>query len=114
MTQLRDQVAIVTGGGRGIGRAAAATLAALGAARGWTASAASKGGIAQLTRSLAVELEHTGVTVCAYNPGPVATAMHERMQRASADDFELADEAREVARAGRLRDPKDAARVIAY
>lgn len=83
-------------------------------ARGWTASAASKGGVAQLTRSLAQEIAHTGVCVCAYNPGPVETVMLERIRRASTDDFELADEYREMQQAGRVRDPKTAARVIAY
>ena len=83
-------------------------------ARGWTASAAGKAGVAQMTRSLASELEHTGVAVCAYDPGPVDTAMQRRLQRASNEDFELADEYRELQRTGRVRDPKDAARVIAY
>src|SRR5438105_2130634 len=67
-------------------------------ARGWTASAASKAGIAQMTRSLAAELAHTGVGVCAYNPGPIDTAIQERIRCASTDDFELADEYREMQR----------------
>ena len=40
--------------------------------------------------------------------------MQRRIQRASNEDFELADEYRELQRTGRVRDPKDAARVIAY
>jgi 2-hydroxycyclohexanecarboxyl-CoA dehydrogenase len=83
-------------------------------ARGWTALAASKGGIVQMTRSLASELVHTGVTVLAYNPGPVDTTLQERMRGASSEDFELVDEYRDAQRNGRLRAPKDAARVIAY
>src|SRR5881296_172031 len=36
---------------------------------GWTAYAAGKAAIVMMTRSLALELEDTGVTVCAFNPG---------------------------------------------
>lgn len=83
-------------------------------AQGLSASATSKGGIVQMTRALAIELEHTGVTVCAYDPGAVDTAMQRRMQRAAVDDFPAAEEYRALQQSGQIRSPKDAARVIAY
>ena len=75
---------------------------------------ASKAGLLGLTRTLAIELEHTGVTVCAYDPGPVDTALLRRMQRASADDFRDVEGDRAQEKSGHVRSPKDAARVIAY
>ena len=67
-----------------------------------------------MTRSLALELEHTGVTAAAYDPGPVATAMQERIRRQSADDFPRVEEYRQLESEGRLADPKIAARAVAY
>lgn len=81
---------------------------------GWTAYAASKAAVVQLTRALALELENTGVTAVAYDPGPMDTEMQERIRRASTADFPRADEFRQMQREGRLRDPRVAARVIAY
>jgi len=81
---------------------------------GWTAYAAAKAGVVQLTRSLAIEIEGTGVTVCAYNPGAMDTEMQERIRRMSVQDFPRVDEYREMERAGRLIDPKQAARIVAY
>src|SRR5512132_2645569 len=81
---------------------------------GWTAYSASKAGVVQLTRSLAVELEGTGVTACVYNPGPLDTEMQERIRRLSTKDFPRADEYRQLDQEGKLRDPKEAARQVAY
>jgi NAD(P)-dependent dehydrogenase (short-subunit alcohol dehydrogenase family) len=80
---------------------------------GWTAYSAAKAGVVQMTRSLALEIEATGVTAVAYNPGPIDTPMQERLRRAGAD-FARAEEFQEMQREGRLRDPKKAARDIAY
>ena len=81
---------------------------------GWTAYSASKAGVVQLTKSLALELEGTGVTACAYNPGPMDTEMQERLRRVSSTDFPRADEYRQMEREGKLLDPKQPARVVAY
>ncbi len=81
---------------------------------GWTAYSASKAAVEQLTRSLALEIDGTGVTACTFNPGGMDTQMQERIRRAAASDFPRADEYRELAREGRLVDPKAPARVIGY
>jgi NAD(P)-dependent dehydrogenase (short-subunit alcohol dehydrogenase family) len=44
----------------------------------------------------------------------VDTEMQERLRRASTSDLPRSDEYRAIQREGRLRSPKDAARVIAY
>jgi len=81
---------------------------------GWTAYAASKAGTVQLTKSLALELEGTGVTACTYNPGVMDTEMQERLRRMDVRDFPRAEEYRQLQREGRLIDPKRAARAVAY
>jgi len=81
---------------------------------GWTAYTAGKAAVEQLTRSLGVELERTGVTVCALRPGKVETALQERVRRSSPEDFPRVEEYREAKRAGQVADPKDRARIVAY
>ncbi len=81
---------------------------------GWTAYGASKAAVEQLTRALAVELVGTGVTASALRPGLMDTPMQERIRGASPDDFPRAGEFRDAQRAGRLRDPKEPARAVAY
>jgi 3-oxoacyl-[acyl-carrier protein] reductase len=81
---------------------------------GWTAYSAAKAAVVQLTRSLALEVEGTGVTACAFNPGAMDTEMQERIRRTPASDFPRADEFRAAAREGGLADPKVPARAIAY
>ena len=84
------------------------------ASAGMTAYSAAKAGVEQLTRALALEVADSGVAVCSYDPGPVDTEMQERLRRASTADLPRSDEYRAIQREGRLRSPKDAARVIAY
>lgn len=84
------------------------------ASAGWTAYCASKAAVDQLTRALALEIEDSGVTACAFYPGYLDTPMQERIRRSSPEDFPRVEEFRELERQGKLRDPREAARAIAY
>jgi NAD(P)-dependent dehydrogenase (short-subunit alcohol dehydrogenase family) len=84
------------------------------ASAGWSAYCVAKAGVDQLTRVLALELEGTGVTAAAFHPGYMDTAMQERIRRASPQAFPRVEEYREAHRDGRLKDPHDPARVVAY
>lgn len=100
---------------RGYGRIVnVSSSAARRASAGWTAYCASKAAVDQLTRALALEVEDGGVTACAFYPGYMDTAMQERIRRASPAEFPRVEEFRELHRQGKLRDPRDAARAIAY
>lgn len=100
---------------RGHGRIVnVSSSAARRASAGWTAYCASKAAVDQLTRALALEIEDTGVTACAFYPGYMDTGMQERIRRATPSEFPRVEEFRELERQGKLKDPREAARTIAY
>ena len=84
------------------------------ASAGWSAYCAAKAAVDQLTRVLALEMEGSGVTVCAFHPGYMDTAMQERIRRATPADFPRVEEYRLAHQEGRTRDPHDPARIVAY
>ena len=100
---------------RGYGRIVnVSSSAAWRASAGWTAYCAGKAAVDQLTRALAMELEHSGITACAFYPGYMDTRMQERIRHASPEDFTRVEEFRELKRQGKLRDPHGPARMVAY
>jgi len=84
------------------------------ASAGWSAYCAAKAAVDQLTRVLALEMEGSGVSVCAFHPGFMDTAMQERIRRASPEEFPRVEEYREAHRQGKTKDPHDPARIVAY
>ncbi|HEY8807286.1 MAG TPA: SDR family oxidoreductase [Candidatus Limnocylindria bacterium] len=84
------------------------------ASAGWSAYCAAKAAVDQLTRVLALEMEGTGISVAAFHPGYMDTAMQERIRAASPEDFPRVEEYREAHRKGLTKDPHDPARVVAY
>ena len=69
------------------------------------AYAATKGAVEALTRTLAAEVGHKGITVNAVNPGPTNTGwMDEDLRRELAAKFPT----------GRFGEPEDAARLVAF
>jgi benzil reductase ((S)-benzoin forming) len=81
---------------------------------GWTAYSAGKSAVVMMTRSLALELEGSGVTACTFNPGYMDTEMQERIRRTPTSEFPRSDEYRQAQREGKLKDPKESARAIGY
>lgn len=84
------------------------------ASAGWSAYCAAKAAVDQLTRVLAIEMEGSGVSAAALHPGYIETAMQERIRRSSPEEFPRVEEYREAHRTGRVKDPHDPARVVAY
>lgn len=81
---------------------------------GWTAYGAAKAAIEQLTRNLGLELEGTGVAVCAFDPGVMDTAMQEQLRRAAPEDLPTVHQFVAHKAEGRLRDPREPALAITY
>ena len=84
------------------------------ASAGWSAYCAAKAAVDQLTRVLAVELGGTGIAAASFHPGYIETAMQERIRAASPEQFPRVEEYRAAHREGRVQDPRDPARVVAY
>lgn len=80
------------------------------ASAGWSAYCAAKAAVDQLTRVLALELDGSGITVSAFDPGLIDTAMQERVRRATPAQVPRVEEYRQ----GRVTGPHDPARVVAY
>lgn len=81
---------------------------------GWTAYCAGKAAVDQLTRALALEIDGSGVTVCAIHPGYMDTPMQERIRTLRAEDFPRVGEYRAAHKEGRVLDPRVPARAVAY
>lgn len=86
------------------------------AAPNWSAYAASKAGLDHFTRSLAIELEDSGVRVNSLHPGIVETAMVQTLRSATPAQLPLARRQffEEATAKGEVYSPETAARIIAW
>jgi NAD(P)-dependent dehydrogenase (short-subunit alcohol dehydrogenase family) len=105
MTQWRDQVAVVTGAGRGLGQATALP--------GNAFYAAAKAEVVILTRRFALELGPHGITVNAVAPGFVRTDMTQR-SRGAADWAGTQQRLAARAMMSRIGEPQDIANAVVF
>lgn len=83
-------------------------------AAGHTAYAATKGAVHLMTKSLALEHARDGIRVNAVCPGEIRTPMLSSERAAPPTEAELSDLADRAVPMGRLGDPADVARVVAF
>ena len=81
---------------------------------GWSAYAASKGGIDALTRQAAVEYASRGIRVNSIVPGTILTEMNERILREVDDPDALQAEWRTMHPVGRVGTPEEVAAVVVF
>ncbi|MFP3918589.1 SDR family oxidoreductase [Lysinibacillus telephonicus] len=90
-----------------------ASIASVRPRPGITAYCAAKGALVQLSRSLALEVAHTGVRVNVINPGPAETPMLEKFY-GNMDPVEGRKLYEDSVPIGRLCQPEDIAKMVAY
>jgi len=107
---LRQEIPLLleSGGGAIVN---AASVAGLVGQPGASAYCASKHGVIGLTRSVALEYAAKGIRINAICPGPVRTAM---MERLTADIPGLAQQLAQDCPAGRLAEPEEIARTVVW
>ena len=81
---------------------------------GWSAYAASQGGIDALTRQAAVEYASRGIRVNSIVPGTILTEMNERILREVDDPDALQAEWRTMHPVGRVGTPEEVAAVVVF
>ena len=82
---------------------------------GWSAYASAKAGLDMLTRSLALELAGSGVTINALNPGMVDTSMQAEIREVDTEGSRLDFSGfRTAFEEGRLRSPEAVAHGVAW
>jgi NAD(P)-dependent dehydrogenase (short-subunit alcohol dehydrogenase family) len=89
------------------------TSSSLGAAPGRAHSAASRSGVASLTKSAAMEWATVGVTVNAVAPGPILTSALQHELTSSADSGEM-DRLLNAIPIGRMGHPTDVAEAVRF
>ncbi len=101
MKRFANKVVIVTGAAAGIGAATARRFADEGAA---------KGGVVNLTRTLAIDHAPDGIRVNAVCPGPVETWLTAAMAR----DADFMEEYRKLVPMARMAQPEEIAAAIVF
>ena len=81
---------------------------------GWAAYCASKAALNRFTTTLAAEVSHTAIIVCAMNPGTTDTQMQADIRQTTNSTFARGDYFRQLHEEGRLHPPEDPAQLILW